>query len=116
MIRSGKSAESSWLLYSHLQYGAWAKLNGISFNGVHIASASGNDDEKSSDDKGAGIFATETLTVSLPFLTTPEALVLSKSRVHEMASGDAKLAELFDVCKDFVTVSVMSMVMTMPAK
>jgi hypothetical protein len=119
MIRAGKLSSSPWLHLSPSQFGTWATLSGLSCHDIHVgipndehveqsvAVAATAKETQELGDKGAGTIATVDIGPGpcTPLMNVPEHLVLSRQRVLEIASGDAKLRELLDACGSFAFVS-----------
>jgi hypothetical protein len=109
MIRAAKA--SGWLHQPASNFVPWARLNGISFDGVRpeaIAPPSadrGEDAPPSS--KGQGLVAARELEPAetrLVVVPRESWLVLSREGVVEMGKADARLAELLEACGGFAMV------------
>jgi hypothetical protein len=107
MIRAAKS--NGWLHQPHSTFIPWARLNGVSFEGVRPEEiASPSVDGQPSSSRGLGLVAernlepAETRLVAVP---CESGLVLGREGVVEMGKADARLAELLEACGEFATVS-----------
>ncbi len=78
---------------------------------VGIPKEQGNEDVtlegEAQGDKGSGIIADAALESETcpPLMEVPEYLVLSKQRVHEIATGDTRFSELLTECGKLALVS-----------
>jgi len=105
MIRQGKSSPSAWLSLAPASLSAWATLNAISFNHVGISTPDAPAQQGSpdaavvfmSDIKGSGLVAIDD-DASGAVVTLPKDMVLSEARVRQLASGDARLADILSAC------------------
>ena len=106
MIRTAKS--NGWLHQPPSHFIPWARLNGISFDGVRPEEiAPPSVDGQPSPSKGFGLVAARDLEPAETRLTAvprESGLVLGREGVVEMGKADARLAELLEACREFATV------------
>ena len=81
---------------------SWAKLNNVTFNGVHI--------EYSDDGRGYGARSVRKCQIKRgePLLLVPSDLILSVDAVHNQAKVDRYLAELLTAAEDLSKVRTRS--------
>lgn len=106
MIRAAKS--NGWLHQPPSHFIPWARLNGISFDGVRPEEvAPPIVDGQPCSSKGLGLVATRDLEPAearLVAVPRESGLVLGREGVVEMGKVDARLAELLEACGEFAIV------------